>query len=281
MRNESTIYTLLIQWAERDDNIRAMVVNGSRGDPTRTPDALSDYDVAVFVRDLELIRDDEWLARFGDVMVRWPLKPESTLGPDWITQLVLFSDGVRIDFQFTGPQMRDIEVAADYHCVLIDKDRLSESLTGIPIEGSTIILPTAAEFAERVNAFWWDIPYVAKALKRREIDYARFVMESDLRFNKLHPLIRWHIGLTCGVRTDLGIFGRWFSRYLDDTTWRAYLETYSGSDVEDQWRAMFAMTRFVRMLGADIALRVDCLYPRRTDEDVSAHLRQIRDDPEA
>jgi aminoglycoside 6-adenylyltransferase len=276
MKSESSVLSDLMSWAFESDNVRMIALNGSRGDPGRVPDLLSDYDVAVFVNDLAPILDDRWLDRFGEIMVRSPLRPESTLDPAWITQLVLFSDGVRIDFQFTTPATTKIEQSGPYHCVLVDKDRLSESISGVPVEGATIELPSEAEFADRINAFWWDIPYVAKALHRSEIDYARYVMEGDLRFNKLHPLIRWHIGVRHGTATDAGIFGRWFARYLEDEIWEAYLETYSGADPEDQWRAMFAMTRFVEMLGKQIASELGFTYPEEIGSRVEHYLHRVR-----
>jgi aminoglycoside 6-adenylyltransferase len=275
MRSDRDIFTSLIEWAFEDENIRAIVVNGSRSDPTRVIDDLSDYDVAVFVREPDVYRDDQWLGRFGKVMVRWPLEPQQTLGPDTITQLVLFQDDVRIDFQFMSITTRQIERIGPFHCVLVDKERLSEYLAGTPINGTTIQLPSEAEFIDRINAFWWDLPYAAKALARGEVEYARFIMESELRFDKLHPLIQWHIALEHGSNIDTGIFGRWFKHYLPEELWSAYLETYSGMEREDQLRATFAMGRFVGQIGRAIADGLGVTYPVETERNVLDYMRWV------
>jgi aminoglycoside 6-adenylyltransferase len=275
MRSETDVFGSLIDWAFEDENIRAIVINGSRGDPSRVPDTLSDYDVAIFVRDFEAMRDDRWLDRFGEVMVRWPVRPMETLGPDWITQLALFRDGVRVDFQFAATTTSEIERSGPFHCVLLDKDQLSEQLRGIPVAGTTIQLPTEDEFIDRINAFWWDIPYVAKALARGELDYARYTLESDLRFNKLHPLIRWHIALEHGPDTDTGLFGRWFQRYLPEDLRSAYLETYAGAEFHDQWRAMFAAARFAGSIGRRVAGDCNYSYPDETEQNVQAYLHSL------
>jgi aminoglycoside 6-adenylyltransferase len=277
MRSEGDVFGSLIEWAFSNENIRAIVINGSRGDPSRKPDLFSDYDAAVFVSDLKAIRNDQWLSRFGEVMVRWPLQPAETLGPDWITQLVLFQDGVRIDFQFTVTTTCEIERFGPFHCILVDKDRLSDRLYGLPVSGTKIQLPTEEDFVERINAFWWDIPYVAKALARGELDYARYLLESDLRFNKLHPLMRWHIALEHGPDTDTGLFGRWFQRYLPEDLWLSYLETYSGADTRDQWRAMFAMADFTGVVGSAIAVKLGFSYPEQTARNVLEYLHSISD----
>ncbi len=278
MRSESDVLGALLRWGIDDDNVRAIYLNGSRADPSRELDQFSDFDVAVIVRDTARIRDGGWIRTFGEPMVTWPLTPQPTFDEAWITQLVLYTDGVRIDFQFTTPDLREIERPGPYHCVLLDLDALSESISGVPIAGTRINPPDEAGFADRINAFWWDVPYVAKALKRNELDYARFVAE-DLRFHKLHPLIRWHIGVTHGPDTDVGIFGRWFQRHLDDEIWGKYRETFSGADLDDQWRAMFAMCRFVRHLGQNLAEETGLSYPNDTDRQVSAYLNTIRKAP--
>ena len=275
MRTETEVFTSLLRWAFHDRNLRAIIVNGSRADPSRIPDALSDYDVAVVVSDLDPVRSGDWIEQFGEIMVRWPLNPEPTFDAAWITQLVLFTDHIRIDFQFTNPDIQKIEQSGPYHCVLVDHDGLTESIQGRSVDGATIDPPTAREFAERVNAFWWDIPYVAKALRRGEIDYARFMMESNLRFEKLHPLIRWRIGVVHGPDTDAGIFGRWFDRYLEPEIWEFYLETFSEANPDDQWRAMFAMASFVRLLAQELAAESDFTYPDGVDEAVSEYLREL------
>jgi aminoglycoside 6-adenylyltransferase len=275
MIGESDVLHALVQWAEDDDNIRAIIVNGSRGDPGRVPDDLSDYDVAVLMRNPESVKDDRWISRFGDIMVRWPMTPGDTGLPGWITQLVLFRSGLRIDFQFGSTKTGSIECAGPFHCVLVDRDQLTEAIERRDVPGTSIDPPTEDEFIDRINAFWWDIPYVAKALRRDELDYARYIMDGDTRFEKLHPLIRWKIGMEHGSSTDVGIFGRWFQRYLDDNVWARYLETFSGADSDDQWRAMFAMCRFVEELGTEIAGHYGFEYPDETGEMVTEYLQKL------
>jgi aminoglycoside 6-adenylyltransferase len=267
----------LFRWAWDSENIRAILLTGSRADPSRSIDDLSDYDLTVFVEDLGPITGNTSLAeQFGSVMVRWPRRPEPTFDPDWITQLALYEDGTRIDFQFTTSSTREVERPGPYFCVLVDKDRLSEELSSHPVEGSSIPPPTAEDFADRVNAFWWDIPYVAKALKRGELDYAVFSMDCDVRFAKLHPLIRWYIGMSHGPDTDVGINGRWFRRYLEPDVWDAYVRTFSGVDPSDKWRALFASTGFVRTVGNELARHYGFDYPKAVDHKVTRYLQAIK-----
>jgi aminoglycoside 6-adenylyltransferase len=272
------VFQALFQWAWNDDNIRAIVLTGSRADRTRVIDDLSDFDLTIFVRDLAPITSDpDWPCQFGSIMVRWPLTPQPTFDPAWITQLVLYETGLRIDFQFTTDDNRSAERPGELFCVLVDKDLISDSLEATPIEGTRIVPPTEDEFVDRINAFWWDIPYVAKALSRGEIPYARFILEGDLRFNKIHPLLSWRIASRYGQDTDVGVFGRWFERYLESEIWDRYLQTFAGPALEDQRQAMFSMCELVGVLGRDLAARLGFQYPDDLDRRVTRYLKKTVD----
>lgn len=89
MRTEPDILDPIKQWAERQENIRVVLLTSSRANPQRQPDLLSDYDIELFVRDVNpFAADDGWVFEFGAVMVRWPTTPQPTTHPDWLTQLV-------------------------------------------------------------------------------------------------------------------------------------------------------------------------------------------------
>jgi aminoglycoside 6-adenylyltransferase len=104
LHRENAIETLQ-SWAEEQDSVVAMILTGSRANPSAVTDIFSDYDIQLFVTDIEPYMNDEWLSYFGNVMIKWPLTPMSTFDKNWITRLVLFDSGVRIDFQITAKKV--------------------------------------------------------------------------------------------------------------------------------------------------------------------------------
>ncbi len=111
-------------WAQNNDLVRAAILTSSRANPERETDVLSDYDIELYVADLNSFRQgDEWLSHFGDVMVRWPFNP---LDSDWegITRLIIFRDNVRIDFQIHEAAMVAPDAYDDDYRILLDKDGL-------------------------------------------------------------------------------------------------------------------------------------------------------------
>lgn len=95
MRNEETILNELLTWAQSKKNIRAVVMTSSRVNPNASIDIFSDYDIELIVTRLhDFIKSDKWIFHFGSIIANVKERNSKSL-----TQLVLYSDGVRIDFQ--------------------------------------------------------------------------------------------------------------------------------------------------------------------------------------
>lgn len=276
MRPQSKVLDQLVGWASGTDTIRAMWLTGSRADPARTPDVLSDYDIGMHIRAVRpFIDNGAWINRFGSPIVRWPESPSPMFSDDWITQLVQYQDGLRIDFQMTQ-QQPDLEtiLAAGYR-VLIDKDGL---FTAVPREHGPrtgITPPDENAFRSRVNAFWWDIVYLPKALCRGELNFAKYMLDDCIRFGQLQPLIEWYIGLTSGWAADCGLHGRWFQQLLPKRLWTDYLGTFAGPGIEENWAAVWATMKFVRKIATEIAAKLAFEYPQKTDSEVTKYVEEL------
>ncbi|HMQ54346.1 MAG TPA: aminoglycoside 6-adenylyltransferase [Anaerolineae bacterium] len=277
MRTESEVLEVLKRWAEPQANVRTVLLTGSRADPRRQPDRLADYDVEVFVRDVRpFIENDAWVSHFGPVMVRWPRTPQPTFSADWITQLVLYQDGLRIDFQITTLAPGASENLDSGYRVVVDKDKVAAHLPEPTYTRELLGLPTAQAFADRLNAFWWDIVYVAKGLHRGELNYAKAMLDGTIRFDKLQPLLEWHIGLHHDWSVDPGLYGRWFHKYLEPGLWHSYTQTFAGAEFADNWRALLATLDLVRQVGRSLAGALGFEYPAETDRQVTAYIEWIR-----
>lgn len=276
MNNEDLVISQLTKWAHRDPNIRALILTSSRAAKNRPVDFLSDYDVEVFVRDTApFIKEDTWLNPFGDIMVRWPARPQVTDDPQWITQLVLFTHRVRIDFQITsqGPDASS-NVSSGYD-VLVDKDGMTSRIPAPCFPYETIQQPSWADFESRMTAFWWDIVYVAKGLFRRELNYAKVMLDGTIRFDKLLPLLNWYVGITHGWNVNTGQYGKWLHKYLDHEVWQRYQQTFADSDFDKNWGALYATIELFRTISIEVAEHFEFPYPHDTDGMVTAFIQEI------
>lgn len=269
----------IVRWSESREDIRLILMGGSRAYPGRAPDELSDYDIEVYTRTPERYSEnEEWINEFGTILVRWPRHPAPTHSDHWITQLVIYEDGLRIDFQITSVDTaaaRGSHPLDNGYVVLLDKDGLARSFPSPTYRKYLNRSPTEDQFIDRINAFFWDITYVAKALLRNELNYARFSLDSDIRFNQLLPLLEWYVGVTKGWDVPTGKFGRWLGESVDPPAWRQYESTFADSSPEAQWAAMDAAVALVRHLGSRIAKELGYRYPNELDAGVAAYLKRL------
>ena len=276
MQKENDIIGNLQNWACENDNVRAAVLIGSRANPNAHVDILSDYDIELFVNDISTFMDDKWLDFFGNIMIRWPFKPMSTFSKDWITRLVLFESGIRIDFQITAKKSVDSSAYNGGFRLLVDKDGLMKNLKEPTFSKYFIKKPTEEEYQALVNGFFWDATYIAKNLWREELYYAKYMLDNIIRFEYLQKMIEWYIALQHDWSVSTNKHGRFFKRYLDSQTWTELETTFSDGDIENNWIAFFNMLDLFRKLSKDVAKKSGYSYPDGIDLKVTEYCRKVK-----
>ncbi len=176
MRKAQEILDSLLKWAGDEDLVRGMILSSARVDGEDHVDLLSDYDVKLYVKDLALFMgDDDWLEAFGPVMTLYPSEPQLTdIGE--LFRLVIYHDGIRIDWCVaTAESMDELNGDPEPYRVLIDKDGLVKNPVRPYHSAYHVQKPSKAEYDELIADFWWDIIYVAKALWRDELYWAKYM----------------------------------------------------------------------------------------------------------
>lgn len=70
MRTEQQMLDLILETARCDERIRAVIMNGSRANPSAPRDPFQDFDFVYLVTDVDSIKYDyEWIKRFGEIMI--------------------------------------------------------------------------------------------------------------------------------------------------------------------------------------------------------------------
>ena len=171
-RTDDEMMALIVGFAEADDRIRAVVMNGSRVNANATRDLFRDYDIACFVTDVEVFRDEHRvLPHFGEALVveqpeagPWPV---GNGGYNYNMQL---ADGNRIDLSFCDVDGLPAALTDSLTTVLIDKDGRIPPLPP-PNESSYYITqPTAELFDGCCTAFFFTLgSHIPKTIWRRNL----------------------------------------------------------------------------------------------------------------
>jgi aminoglycoside 6-adenylyltransferase len=279
VRSEQEMFEVILGVARADDRIRAVIMNGSRANPNAPRDIFQDFDVVYLVADVAPFRRNlAWIERFGELMILQ--LPDDMQDPPpgdhgGFTYLMQFTDGNRIDLGIY-PLDKAGDITSDSLSVLLlDKDGVVGPLDPSSERDYLPKPPTARQFADCCNEFWWVCPYVAKGLWRQEILYARYMLDQVLR-QQLMTMLVWHIGVKTGFAASPGKFGKYFQRHLDAELWQALLRTYAGADYDATWEALFTMCSLFERAAERVAEHFGFEYPHDDAGRVHAHLAHVR-----
>ena len=281
-RNEDEMYALILETAEADERVRAVLLNGSRANPKARRDPFQDYDIVYVVSECASFRAaPAWIDCFGERMIMQTPDEmgDDIAGPDdRYAYLIQFMDGNRLDLTlYPLAKLADLEPDSQ-SILLLDKDGIFEPLA-VPSDADYLPQPpTARQFHEVCNEFWWVSTYVAKGLWRRELPYARELFEDTVR-HMLQKMLIWHIGVATEFTVSPGKAGKYFERLLPPELWAAYLKTNSDGDYQNSWDALLTMGDLFRQVALTVADHFNFSYPHDDDARVTAYLKHVRDLP--
>jgi aminoglycoside 6-adenylyltransferase len=282
MRSEEEILNLVHEFTCSNDDIRLVVMNGSRVNPNAKKDPFQDYDIACFVRNMEPFRRNLNIsAFFGELMILQ--LPEDMVDPPpkdegWYSYLMQFTDGTRIDLGFHP--LDELQQCLDdsLTVVLLDKDNLIGELPPPSELGYLTRPPTAKQFDDCCNEFWWLNPYVAKGLWRDELTYARYMLDVHMRGEMMKMLV-WYFGVQTGFQKSPGKLGKHLKGQIDDELWALLEHTFADANLEHCWEALFAMGDLFRRVAQPVARKFGFIYPEGDDQRVSEYIRRIKELP--
>ena len=137
-------------------------------------------------------------------------------------------------------------------------------------------LPTASEYAESVNSFWWDSTYVAKYLWREDLMAVKLMLDHHLKQDYLRPMLEWLVESDRDWRWKPGAYGRGLTGELDADTGGELAETYAGGDIGELWASLSRTTGLFRKVAIKVAERLGYQYLYELDDKVTIYHRTVR-----
>ncbi len=274
----------IVAWATGNELIRAVLLEGSRGDPSAAIDEFSDYDIAIVVADRTPFTESlTWIEWFGEPIVHWGDR-RLIDGIEYNARLVMYEGGTRIDYQVWQPEAIHTMVARGRvpaildtgYRVLLDRDGITKEL---PVATHTAHIPSRpdeAEFLALVNDFWWETLYVAKNLRRDELFPARWSLDTEMKHDMLRRMVEWRTEIDRDWSIRPGNLGRGFKRLLPADLWREIEQTFVGAESDESWEALWATIRVFRRVAIEVAAALGFEYPGDLDSRVTAYLTSLQ-----
>lgn len=282
MRSESEILDLILSTARNDERVRAVIMNGSRLNPNAQRDFFQDYDVIYIVTGMEsFLADPGWIRVFGELMILQ--LPDEMSDPileenDHYAYLMQFADGNRIDLSLLAVSKLDKLEGDSLTLALLDKDGILPHFDPPTDSSYHPQPPTAKQYFDCTNEFWWVSPYAAKGLWRREFTYSRQMLDVYAR-EQLMKMLYWYVGIRTDFKKNPGKLGKYLESFLEPELWELLLKTYADAKYEHTWQALFSMGELFRKVGIQVADHFGFDYPHGDDERVSTHLRHVHSLP--
>ncbi len=276
MRSEREMYRLILNFAERDERVRLVGLNGSRANKNAPRDDFQDYDIAFLVTDTDSFTSDPgFLDYFGERLIMQV--PDNAGEPlPFFSYLMLFTDRNRIDLSLIPLSRAADYLAADALTrILLDKDGLAEGYPEATDEAFRIKAPLEKEYAECVNEFWWVCTYVVKGLLRDELPYAAYHMESIVREELLKMLV-WRAGAETGFPVAAGKRYKYIKRFLTGEDYALLLQTYDNSSFDAGFRALGAAARLFSGAAREVAKAFSFSYMEQEERNVLKYTEEVK-----
>ncbi|MDE5577241.1 MAG: aminoglycoside 6-adenylyltransferase [Oscillospiraceae bacterium] len=281
MRTEQEMYDLIVGTAKADERVRAVYMNGSRTNQNVPRDIFQDYDIVYVVTENKPFYEDKnWIDVFGErLYMQIPYELDKSVGMDanfdecyaWLIQL---ADGNRIDL--TVRPARCSGVTDDKLCrILLDKDGILPDIPEPTDEDYRVKKPTAEEFYAACNEFWWCLNNVAKGLWREEVPYVIDMINHWIR-PQVVKILSWKIGFDTDFTVSAGKSAKYMYKWLEPAVWQRFLATYSGSDISEIWKSVFAMCRLIDEFAPEIAEKLCTEYDLRMAENSRLWLEKVQ-----
>ena len=274
MRTEQQMYHTILSFAETDERIRVVTLEGSRTNINIPPDEFQDYDITFFVTDIKsFTADDEWLNVFGERLIMQ--KPEDMeLFPaeeQGFSYLMLFHDDVKIDLTLLPLDLLNAYFTWDKLIkVLLDKDNRIEHPPEPTDVDYHLQCPTGRMFDDCCNEFWNTVTYVVKGLCRKEILFAIDHLNHIVR-KELLRMISWMVGIEYGFHFSLGKNYKFLEQYVPEEIWLRLLSTYRMDSYMQMWKSLEQCMALFREVSAEVAQRLNYLYPSY-DENITGYV---------
>ena len=280
MRTEQEMMDLILSVAKADERIRAVSMGGSRANPTVPKDNYMDYDITYYVTDITpFYNNPEWvMKKFGEPLImQMPEAMRNPCGDGHFNYMMIYSDGVRIDLSFVFEKYID---DGEPSVTLLDKDNGTGFRPVMPPPNDKlwhIKPPDELFYYSCCNNFWWCLNNAAKGIARDELSYVMNMLNDVIR-SELHDMIGWHIGTHHGFNLSVGKSGKYFKRYLTPELYKQYAATYSGSNYNDIWTAIYAMCDLFHTLALQVAAHFGFTYRQNDEDGMREYLRIVRED---
>ncbi len=273
----ATLTDRITAWGNQQDDVRAVLLLGSRAREDHPADEWSDWDVVVICVDPEpYLVESTWLENIAPV---WLTFLDPTAVGNLVERRALFEGGVDADFIFVSlPLARQLAldgfpedvkgVIQRGVKVLVDKDNVAAPWVAIDAQDAAAWrMPSQAEFNALVQDFLYHAVWVTKKLRRGEMWTAKWCLDGSMK-EQLLTMIHWHTRATQGWRRNLWHQGRFLEEWADERALEGLRTAFARYDPAEIAPALKQTLYLFHWLTEETAREWEYPFPPKSYKDV-------------
>jgi aminoglycoside 6-adenylyltransferase len=294
------ILSKMVAWGTGRDDLRAIVVVGSRARSDHPADPWSDIDVIVMARRPQrYLNGSQW---FAEIETPWlAIREPTVVGGQQIFHLT-FEGGTKVDLVVVSSvafslAARAIDALRRHPSLLtllpaiarnrlttlsdllnrgfrfvLDKDRLADRLKSGGLAVPPPSPPSQEEFLNLVKRFLNEQVSFALKMRRGELFVTKTLGESRLT-DLLLRMIEWHTQVTSDRWSPVFEHGRFLEEWASPLVIERLRETFPRYDPAEIWRARLEALDLFRWLAQETGTRLGYAYPTELEETVMTWVR--------
>lgn len=260
-----------VAWAQQIDECRAVLLFGStsRGGGDR----YSDRDIQVIVTDQQSQQYINWMRDYASL---WTAINESDAAkPFWA---IMFRGGHKVHLSIVSVEDMEDTIASEESKLqyqrgfkmLIDKDNIEPRMQSP--QPLTHPPPTEFDFSDTVQNFFFGTCLIAKYIKRGDLWTLQGAHCIERGF--VLRMLEWHTHIH-QPNIDTHYRGKQMHDWLDAELWNRLENIVGHFNIEDSWRALFALIDVFSTAARAVATHYDHSYPESMTQEVIAYLKDL------
>jgi len=276
MGKNEDILQKITEWATNNENIRAVVLEGSIAQ--KDSDQFSDLDINLFLTNPDsLLTNDNWISDIAPVWVYSPDKFDYE-GKTLYSRLVIYEHGLKVDYSLMDleiiPKLLSNKHYDSGYKVLVDKDNLFEEISQPSYSYSPPKKPTQEEFDFAVNEYWFEEYHVAKYLKRDDLWLVKY-RDWAIKLYLL-KMMEWYMLAKNDWNYNVKWDGKQIKKWVDEEIYKKIFETFGHFDAQDGWKALDATNRLFGELSKRTAKLLGYSYKETVKKNLENFTSKIK-----
>ena len=277
MNNYHTLIPKILKWAQQTENIRALIVIGSRARSANPADEWSDLDLLVITTDMAAYIDSAaWLQEFGIPLLTFT---ETTFDGSY-ERRALFAGFLDVDFALSEPEQfrKSLEFGAVRdifqrgYQILLDKDDWTAVIAHLKLVPPHQN-PSPAQLNNEIQDYWFHVVWTAKKLQRGELWSAMNCLNCYMK-NKLLHMIETHTVLFGEGEVDTWHNGRLLEKWSSSAISQRLPGSFADYDPHTLTVALHHQMSLYHDLASQVAAKLDIAYPSDSVQAVQNWLDQ-------